>query len=634
MRTNIRYAGTYKRIIAEDNSFGGQGNGGFIGRAEDCYVGDESFAGHGIFGGYAKNCHAGINSFGGHINRVGVLENCSAQGFSFGGDGGSFFGQAFNCSGGESSFGGGGGICSGYLYNCIGDSFAFGGGDEGEFHGTGINCKGLFQTFGFGLNGINSGVLINTDLENVNADPTSVFLGEMRDSRIKVTGNSTNGINIGNMARIYNSTIIAGRSANSIVSAGPASGIIAYCITNRPFHSNILNLLNTGYNIIDPNITGGIFSPAGLSNNVYGISVTGFSFQTGYIKISGAGNVLVSTGINNSILISGGSTSLNESNYVHTTGNETVNGVKTFVQGLYAGNNTPTPGVLGLWSENSAQYITISTDSDSFLFDYGAFIPEITSNTISVLTSLKISGQSVITGFDSSILATVANLQSTGISLKNSINLLSGNLITTGQTLDNKIISLSGFVRNTSISVTGFSAQTGAINISGLGSVTVSTGIGNFIYISGSSMAGSSNNSDGINLSGNLTQTGITLNNKINSLSGWATGNFITTGNYYRPTQLYSGFNPILIDWSSGNVFKYMLTGHVSLSHTNTRDGQTVVVGVSNTGQSSFSGIWSTDIHWPNNTIPIQSTGAKMDIYTFIKITTGIYCTAVQGFGN
>lgn len=102
---------------------------------------------------------------------------------------------------------------------------------------------------------------------------------------------------------------------------------------------------------------------------------------------------------------------------------------------------------------------------------------------------------------------------------------LSGNLYNTGSSLYNNIIGLSGVFNNTSkvtsINVTGFGAQTGNINISGLGSVTIFTGDNNYIYISGSqSQSSSSSNSDGINLSGNLTTTGQTLYNYILNLSG------------------------------------------------------------------------------------------------------------------
>lgn len=132
----------------------------------------------------------------------------------------------------------------------------------------------------------------------------------------------------------------------------------------------------------------------------------------------------------------------------------------------------------------------------------------------------------------------------------------------------------------------------------------------------------------------NLTTTGATLNNKINSLSGYITGNYISTGSYYCPTQLYSGFNPINIYWNSGNVFKFILTGNVTLNHVNARDGQTIVIGISNTGTKWFSGIWESNVHWPSNVLPTQSSGAKMDVYTAIKIHTGIYMNVVQGFGN
>lgn len=141
-----------------------------------------------------------------------------------------------------------------------------------------------------------------------------------------------------------------------------------------------------------------------------------------------------------------------------------------------------------------------------------------------------------------------------------------------------------------------------------------------------------------LDVSGNILASGIKANHLL-TISGnpVLTGNnsdFITTGIYYRPTQLYSGFNPIVIDWSSGNCFKYMLTGNVNFSFSNNRDGQTIVVMVANTGNKNFSGIWPSNIHWSNNTIPTQTSGSKADIYTFINIFTGIYGSVVQNFWN
>lgn len=96
-------------------------------------------------------------------------------------------------------------------------------------------------------------------------------------------------------------------------------------------------------------------------------------------------------------------------------------------------------------------------------------------------------------------------------------NLLSGQIISTGQTIVNSINSLSGFTNNlsriTAINVTGVNLNTGVVNISGLGSVTVLTGNNSTIYVSGASTSLTT-------LSGNLATTGSNLYNLINSYTG------------------------------------------------------------------------------------------------------------------
>jgi hypothetical protein len=93
----------------------------------------------------------------------------------------------------------------------------------------------------------------------------------------------------------------------------------------------------------------------------------------------------------------------------------------------------------------------------------------------------------------------------------------------------------------TGISVTGFQGQTGLINISGLGTITVHTGQNNSIFISGSSVGAVTDHNDAINLSGNLTTTGQILYSYITNVSGnlttninlitSRTGDFVLTGN-------------------------------------------------------------------------------------------------------
>lgn len=98
-------------------------------------------------------------------------------------------------------------------------------------------------------------------------------------------------------------------------------------------------------------------------------------------------------------------------------------------------------------------------------------------------------------------------------------NALSGNLQSSGQSLFNLISSSAAGVSK--IYVTGHPVGlSGNINFSGQGGLVVSTGVGNFIYFSGSASSSPLNNGDGINLSGNLQTTGSTLYAYITNFSG------------------------------------------------------------------------------------------------------------------
>jgi hypothetical protein len=133
-----------------------------------------------------------------------------------------------------------------------------------------------------------------------------------------------------------------------------------------------------------------------------------------------------------------------------------------------------------------------------------------------------VSGNKLITGVDLSSYATTANLASTGSTLTNSINSLSGtltstyatinnlastgstlqsNISSTGSSLDNKIGSLSGTLTSTYATI---------VNLSSTGS-TLNTRIND--------LSGYVNTQDN-SISSNLISTGNTLQNSINSLSG------------------------------------------------------------------------------------------------------------------
>lgn len=169
----------------------------------------------------------------------------------------------------------------------------------------------------------------------------------------------------------------------------------------------------------------------------------------------------------------------------------------------------------------------------------------LTGYNIVALNNLTISGNTVVTGgpyytFDNpSNFANSGNIQSTGQTLYTYITNTSGNLDTRlYQTGSNLLALISASAAGvSSISVTGHAVQSGSINFTGAGNVTVLTGINNTIIFSGdiSTLAtiinlastGSTLYNDIVSLSGvgnntitNLQSTGSNLYNLINNFSG------------------------------------------------------------------------------------------------------------------
>lgn len=143
----------------------------------------------------------------------------------------------------------------------------------------------------------------------------------------------------------------------------------------------------------------------------------------------------------------------------------------------------------------------------------------------------------------SSILSVIANTgsQAWNAANDNGIN-LSGNLTQTGATLSARLNALSGFVGQASggletrIAQTGQAAVLYASGISGalqgyINSVSgyviaASGGLETRIVATGTAAINHAN-SIGQTISGNLTQTGIALNNRVNALSGWVDQGFV-----------------------------------------------------------------------------------------------------------
>ncbi|MCA1590976.1 MAG: hypothetical protein LC734_11465 [Acidobacteria bacterium] len=84
------------------------------------------------------------------------------------------------------------------------------------------------------------------------------------------------------------------------------------------------------------------------------------------------------------------------------------------------------------------------------------------------------------------------------------------------------------------------------------------------------------------------------------------------------------------IDWSVSSVFTKTLAANTTFTFSNATDGQTIVVALTNTA-SNYTVTWPT-VSWSGGAAPTQTIGAKTDVYTFIRIGSTYYGSAVQNF--
>lgn len=84
------------------------------------------------------------------------------------------------------------------------------------------------------------------------------------------------------------------------------------------------------------------------------------------------------------------------------------------------------------------------------------------------------------------------------------------------------------------------------------------------------------------------------------------------------------------IDWSLARTHSKTLGANTTFTFSNATDGQTIVVALTNTA-SNWTVTWPT-VSWSGGSTPVQTVGAKTDVYTFAKIGSTIYGSAVQNF--
>ena len=85
------------------------------------------------------------------------------------------------------------------------------------------------------------------------------------------------------------------------------------------------------------------------------------------------------------------------------------------------------------------------------------------------------------------------------------------------------------------------------------------------------------------------------------------------------------------IDWATGNVFTKTLSANTTFTFSNQASGQTIVVRLTNTA-SNYTVTWPGSVLWSGGTAPVQTIGAKSDVYTFVYDGSSIYGSVVQDF--
>lgn len=127
-----------------------------------------------------------------------------------------------------------------------------------------------------------------------------------------------------------------------------------------------------------------------------------------------------------------------------------------------------------------------------------------------------------------------------------------------------------------------------------------------------------------------------------NNISGFLTG--VPTGISSIPTTVNAPSGNLTIDWLSNNSFQFNISGNTTFGFAGCSNGQTIVVGVFNSG--TYSVAWPSilsgtgigipsgilGVKWPASFAPTGSVSGKMDVYTFIDLNNTIYGNVVKGF--
>ena len=87
------------------------------------------------------------------------------------------------------------------------------------------------------------------------------------------------------------------------------------------------------------------------------------------------------------------------------------------------------------------------------------------------------------------------------------------------------------------------------------------------------------------------------------------------------------------IDWATGATFSKTLSASTTFTFSNSLPGQEIRVAITNT-VANYTVTWpsSPTLKWSGGSAPVQTVGAKTDLYTFVNIGGVIYGSVVQNF--
>jgi hypothetical protein len=337
-----------------------------------------------------------------------------------------------------------------------------------------------------------------------------------------------------------------------------------------------------------PNIFASITHGHNYVTSLAATGTTNTGFFTGDAMLSGAGNIVVSTGtpINKLLVISGNT-------------------------GAYA--NFVTLGQTGglVSSANTGNFVT--TGQTGLLIN--VFYP-LNSNPSNYLTPSTVGGVRTLTTtgfFPSGIVS--GNVAISGISIISVTTGAAGQIVISGNTgmfdnftTDSELLSASGYLVNlisaSSAGVSSLNGQSGVLNILGSGNVTIFTGAG-FITVSGNTGAYA-------NFLTPSTVGGVrTLQTTGTNPSGIVSGNVVLSG--AGNTSVFTGANGVIIISGTGGGGQSSFAGVSSIAAT----------GITNTG--FFTG----DVLFSGAGNTVISTGTPINKLIVVSGNTGAYANFV-----